>query len=49
MVKPNISFRVQPWHYDAIQREINQGKKLTEIFESLLDEKFPMSSNFHRS
>ena len=48
MAKQNISFRVQPWHYVAIQEQIEKGKKLTELFEDLLNEKFPMTSNCHK-
>ena len=47
MAKVNISFRVHPWHYKALQQEIARGKKLTQLFEDLLDERFPMS--FHQN
>jgi len=49
MTKVNISFRIKPYHYSAIQEEIKKGKKLTLIFEEMLDERFPSSSNFFRN
>jgi hypothetical protein len=45
MAKVNISFRLQPWHYRALKEELARGKTLTNFFEELLDEKFPVSSN----
>lgn len=44
MAKVNISFRVHPWHYRALKEEIAKGKRLTEIFEELLNQRFPVSS-----
>ena len=43
MPRVNISFRVKPCHYEAIQEEIRSGKTLTVVFEELLDERFPLS------
>jgi hypothetical protein len=45
MAKVNISFRLQPWHYRALKEELARGKTLTNFFEELLDERFPVSSN----
>ncbi len=44
MAKVNISFRLQPWHYRALQEELSKGKTLTNFFEELLDERFPVIS-----
>lgn len=44
MAKVNISFRVQPRHYRALKEEIASGKRLTAIFEEMLNQRFPFSS-----
>jgi len=47
MAKVNISFRVHPWHYQAIKEELTRGKTLTGLFEEMLDERFPVSSRLN--
>ena len=44
LAKVNICFRVHPRHYRALREEIKKGRRLTALFEELLDEKFPLSS-----
>ncbi len=44
MAKVNISFRIHPYHYQALKEELNKGKTLTEFFEELLNERFPVTS-----
>jgi len=44
MARVNIAFRVHPLHYRAIKSEIEKGKTLTGIFEEMLNEKFPVTS-----
>ena len=48
MAKQKISFRIHPWHYNAIQEQIEKGKSITGIFEELLNEKFPVTSKHYR-
>ena len=44
MAKVNISFRVQPYHYRAIREDIGRGDSLTNIFEEMLNYRYPISS-----
>jgi len=44
MGRINITFRVHPYHYKAIKSDIERGKTLTGIFEEMLNEKYPVTS-----
>jgi len=41
MAKTNISFRITPYHHEAIKEELKKGKTLTIFFEELLNNRFP--------